>query len=182
MIQSRLYGIFTPGHQAPPHQAPVPVPATPISSSTAPTIGPGVITPTTTQEKSKMSFISVLETVGKDFEKGLSVAEKYVLPAAAIASLIFPQSSAVVGTAAIAVNAVSTVQNVVLEVEQKYAALKLPAGTSTAQKTADIIQIVTPTVESALAAEGLPTDAAQVNAVVNIVVAFLSQPKVAATV
>jgi hypothetical protein len=81
-----------------------------------------------------MSFIGVLETIGKDFTKGFSWAMKYALPAEKLTALLFP-SIAPEMTAAAA--ATTLIQNAVLMVEQKYAAAGVSKGTWT-QKLAEL--------------------------------------------
>jgi len=40
-----------------------------------------------------MSFISVLETIGKGFEKGLKWAVTYAVPVERLAALLFPSAA-----------------------------------------------------------------------------------------
>jgi hypothetical protein len=58
-------------------------------------------------------------------------------------------------------------------IEQKYAALGTAAGTG-AQKLAEALTIVTPTVTQLLTAEGLPVNAEYIQNVINAVVAILN--------
>ena len=91
-------------------------------------------------------FVSVMEQIGKDALKALSVVETYLPGAAALAALIFPaQSAAITGV----VNSVDLVQKAVVTVEQKMAAAGQASGTG-AQKLADVVTVVTPTVTQAV--------------------------------
>lgn len=109
-------------------------------------------------------FVSFLEAVGKDFQKGLA----FMLPIAA--------SSGEVAVAAFApalgplFN--STVSAVVLA-EQKYAALKTQTGTG-AQKLADVVQLIGPVVSQGLADAGKANDQAAVTGYINSVVSVLN--------
>lgn len=116
-----------------------------------------------------MSFVSVLETVGKDAEKVLTVAVKYAVPVAALVSLLFPASSVVSGAAVVAVD---LIQKAVLEVEAKASAL--PAGLTAAQKTADILELVGPAITSILATEKITYGASEITNLINAVSAILS--------
>jgi hypothetical protein len=127
----------------------------------------------TTVEK---KFISIMEAVGKDAEKGLSDVVKYLPEASALAALIFPQD---VATIAGVVNSVDLVQNAVVLVEQKMAAAGKATGTGT-QKAADVLTVVTPVVTQLLTAEKISCDAPFVTKIVNAVVAILNVKAAAA--
>lgn len=113
--------------------------------------------------------LSVLEAVAKDTEKVLTVAVKYAAPVAALVSLLFPGASVASGAA---VTAVTLIQNAVIEVEQKASAL--PAGLTAAQKTADVLQLIGPAVESVLASEKITAGSAEITNLINAVSAILT--------
>jgi hypothetical protein len=125
-----------------------------------------------------MSFITVehkvvnaLEEAGKEFARGLTIVEKYAVPAAALASLFFPAQA---GAIAVGVTSVNLIQNAVLEIEQKYTASGVAKSPETnAQKLADVTALVAPTVTSLLTAEGVKIDVPGIQAIVNAVVAVL---------
>ncbi len=126
-----------------------------------------------------MSFIGVLEAVGKDFAKGLKWAVQYAVPVEKLVGLLFP--AAAPATTALA-DATTLIQNAVVLVEQKYAASGVQAGTGT-QKLAEVMTLAGDAVTSLLAQAGItsPT-AAYVQTLVSAVVAILNvQPAPAAT-
>ena len=114
-------------------------------------------------------FLTVMEAIGKDAKVVFTQVEKYLPEAATLAKLLFPASAAVAGV----VNSVGLVQQAVALIEQKYAAMGAATGTG-AQKLAEALTIVTPTVTQLLTAEGLPVNAAYVQNVVNAVVGILN--------
>jgi hypothetical protein len=121
-------------------------------------------------------FISILDFVGQEAEKGLVFATKYAVPVASLVSLIFP---AVAPEATGAVTALNLIQNAVLEVKAKSASL--PTNLTPAQMLADEIQLVEPAVIQLLATEKITVNSAQVTNIVQAVVAILNtQPAVAA--
>jgi hypothetical protein len=121
-------------------------------------------------------FISIMEAIGRDAKLIFTEVEKYLPSAATLAKLLFPaQSAAVAGV----VNAVGLIQQAVALIEQKYAALGTATGTG-AQKLAEALSVVTPTVTQLLAAEGLPVNATYIQNIVNAVVAILNVQTAAA--
>lgn len=115
-------------------------------------------------------FVSIMEQIGLDALKGLEYVGKYLLPVASLASIIFPvQAATVTGV----VNSVQLIQNAVATVEQKMAAGGVSANTG-AQKLADVLTIVTPTVTQLLGAEGLPVNTDFLTNIVNAVVGILN--------
>jgi hypothetical protein len=115
-------------------------------------------------------FISIMEAIGRDAKKIFTEVTKYLPEAATLAKLLFPAQTA---TVAGVVNAVGLVQQAVALIEQKYAALGTAAGTG-AQKLAEALTIVTPTVTQLLTAEGLPVNSEYIQNVINAVVAILN--------
>lgn len=67
----------------------------------------------------------------------------------------------------------ATIFNAVVSVEQKFAAAGQPTGTGP-QKLAEVISIIGPTAQDALAKLGLPADNAAVTNIVNGAVGFLN--------
>ena len=63
-----------------------------------------------------MSFLSVLEAIGKGFAKGLKWAVTYAVPVERLAALLFPSAAPVAKEIA---DATTLIQNAVLLVEQK---------------------------------------------------------------
>jgi len=115
-------------------------------------------------------FLTVMQAIGKDAKIVFTEVTKYLPEAATLAKLLFPaQSAGMVGV----VNAVGLIQQAVAVIEQKYAALGAATGTG-AQKLAEALAIVSPTVTQLLAAEGVPVDAGYIQKVVNAVVAILN--------
>jgi hypothetical protein len=124
-----------------------------------------------------MSFVSVLETVGKDFAKGLQYAVAYGVPVEKLVGLLFPAAAPAATTVAAAT---TLVQNAVLLVEQKYAASGVQSGTG-AQKLAEVLLLTTQAVTGLLAEAGITATPAYVSSLVSAVVAILNvQPTPAA--
>ena len=95
-----------------------------------------------------MSFMSLLETVGKGFEKGLQWAVTYALPVEKLVALLFPAAAPAVTELA---DATTLIQSAVLLVEQKYAAAGVQQGTG-AQKLAEVMGLK---LSEAIAADAL---------------------------
>ncbi len=124
-----------------------------------------------------MSFIGVLEAIGKEFAKGLTWAVQYALPVEKLVGLLFP--AAAPAATAIA-DATTLIQNAVLLVEQKYAASGVQTGTGT-QKLAEVMTLAGSAVTSLLTQAGVTASATYVESLVSAVVAILNvQPAPAA--
>jgi hypothetical protein len=124
-----------------------------------------------------MSFIGILETVGKDFAKGLKFAITYAVPVEKLVALLFPASAPAVATLA---NATTLIQSAVMLVEQKFTAANASAGTGP-QKLAEVLTLTETTVTQLLATAGIQANTAYVTNLVNAVVAILNvQPSPAA--
>jgi len=124
-----------------------------------------------------MSFIGVLEAVGKDFAKGLKWAVQYGLPVEKLVALLFP--AAAPAATAIA-DATTLIQNAVLLVEQKYAASGVQSGTG-AQKLAEVMTLAGDAVTLLLTQAGVTANSTYVQSLVSAVVAILNvQPAPAA--
>ena len=106
-----------------------------------------------------MSFKSVLQKIGEDFEKALPWLEK----GAQIVTVFDPTLGALFNTTV----------NIVATVEQKYAALGQQSGTG-AQKLADAIQIGEPVIAQGLKLAGKSDTTADVTNYINSVVAVLN--------
>ena len=109
-------------------------------------------------------FVSWLEAVGKDFQKGLS----FLLPWAAGAGEVAVSAFA----PALGPMFNSTVSAVVLA-EQKYAVLKQQTG-SGPSKLKDVVTLMGPVIAQGLADAGRANDAPAVQTYVNSVVAVLN--------
>lgn len=114
-------------------------------------------------------FVSIMEKVGHDIKVAWEDVVKYLPAASALAAVIFPGSATVAGV----VNSVGLIQQAVATVEQKFAAAGAPTGTG-AQKLAQVLSIVTPSVTQLLAAEKINVDQTQITNIVNAVVAVLN--------
>ena len=109
-------------------------------------------------------FVSFLETVGRDFQKGLLAILPYAAGPAEIAVAAFaPALGPMFNT---------TVSAVVLA-EQKYAALKQQNATGPS-KLADVVQLIGPVVSQGLADAGKASDEAAVARYISSVVAVLN--------
>jgi hypothetical protein len=95
-----------------------------------------------------MSFIGLLETIGKGFEKGLKWAVTYAVPVEKLVALLFPAAAPAVTELA---DATTLIQSAVLLVEQKYAAAGVQQGTG-AQKLAEVMGLK---LSEAIAADAL---------------------------
>jgi hypothetical protein len=124
-----------------------------------------------------MTFIGVLEAIGKGFEKGLKWAVAYAIPVEKLAALLFPSTAPI---AAAVIDATSLVQTAVLSVEQKYAAAGLQSGTGP-QKLAEVMLLAGNVVAQVLTQAGIPASSGYVQSLINAVVAILNvQPMSAA--
>lgn len=117
-----------------------------------------------------MSFVSVLEKVGKDFEKGLKWALEYAIPVERLVALLFPAESQVVNEVA---DATSLIQSAVLLVEQKYAASGVQNGTGP-QKLAEVLLLTEQAVTALLAKAGITASSSYLQNLVSAVVAILN--------
>ena len=127
-----------------------------------------------------MSFLGVLEAVGKGFEKGLKWALTYAVPVEKLVGLLFP---AALPAMTAAVDATTLIQNAVLLVEQKYAASGLQSGTG-AQKLAEVMLLTQGAVSSLLAQAGVTASESYLESLVSAVVSVLNvqqMPSSAAT-
>ena len=117
-----------------------------------------------------MSFIGVLEAVGKGFEKGLKWALAFAIPVEKLMGLLFPSIAPV---AAELVDATTLIQNAVLLVEQKYAASGAQSG-SGAAKLAEVMLLTEQAVTGLLAKAGIAADSGYVANIISAVVAILN--------
>ena len=124
-----------------------------------------------------MSFVSVLEAVGKGFEKGLKWAVTYAVPVEKLVGLLFPSAAPVMNEV---VDATSLIQTAVLLVEQKYAASGVQSGTG-AQKLNEVMLLTESAVTGLLAKAGGQVDSSYLQSVVSAVVAILNVQSASAT-
>ncbi len=117
-----------------------------------------------------MSFPSVLEAIGKGFEKGLKWAITYAVPVERLVGLLFPSAAPVANELA---DATSLIQNAVLLVEQKYAASGAQNGTGS-QKLAEVLVLTEQAVTGLLTKAGLKADSDYLANLVSAVVAILN--------
>jgi len=117
-----------------------------------------------------MSFIGVLDMIGKDFAKGLAWASQYALPVEKLTALLFPAVAPEMTSAAAAT---TLIQNAVLIVEQKYAAAGIAKGTGT-QKLAEVMTLAGNAVTSLLSQAGIKADTGYIQNVVSAVVGILN--------
>jgi hypothetical protein len=121
-------------------------------------------------------FVSVLDLVGRDAEKGLVFAQKYGAPLAPIVALAFGPA---VGTGyAGGLAAVDLVQQAVLTVKAQSATL--PAGLTPAQMTSQELQIVGPAVIALVNKEFPSYSTANVQSLIALVIAAINAPPVTA--
>jgi len=124
-----------------------------------------------------MSFIGVLETIGKDFAKGLKFALTYAIPVEKLVALLFPAAVPVI---AAVTDATTLIQNAVLLVEQKYAASGVQSGTGE-QKLAEVLLLAGDAVTSLLEKAGITASADYISKLVSAVVAILNAQSVTST-
>jgi hypothetical protein len=117
-----------------------------------------------------MSFVSGLEKIGKDFEKGLKWALEYAVPVERLAALLFPAESGAINEVA---DATSLIQNAVLLVEQKYAASGVQSGTG-AQKLSEVLLLTEQAVTGLLSKAGITVSSSYLQSLVSAVVAILN--------
>jgi hypothetical protein len=117
-----------------------------------------------------MSFVGVLESVGKGFAKGLKWAVAYAVPAERLIGLLFPALQP--ATAGLA-DATSLIQNAVLLVEQKYAASGAQSGTG-AQKLSEVMALTGPAVTALLEKAGVTVTSSYLQNLVTAVVSILN--------
>lgn len=117
-----------------------------------------------------MSFVSVMETIGKGFAKGLKWAVEYAVPVEKLVGLLFPAAAPIANEVA---DATSLIQTAVLLVEQKYAASGAQSGTG-AQKLAEVLLLTEQSVTALLAKAGITVDASYLQNVISAVVAILN--------
>lgn len=116
-----------------------------------------------------MSFLNVLEEVGKDFEKGLKWAVEYAVPVEKLVALLFPQAAPAVNAVA---DATSLIQSAVLLVEQKYAASGTASGTGP-QKLAEVMLLAGSAVTTLLQQAGITADSGYIQSLISAVVGIL---------
>ncbi len=124
-----------------------------------------------------MSFTSVLQTIGKDFAKGLKFAFQYAIPVEKLVAMLFPQTAPVANELA---SATALIQSAVLLVEQKFAASGVQSGTG-AQKLAEVLLLAGDTVTALLTKAGIPATADYIAKLVSAVVAILNAQQMPAT-
>lgn len=117
-----------------------------------------------------MSFVSVMETIGKGFAKGLKWAVEYAVPVEKLVGLLFPAAAPIANEVA---DATSLIQTAVMLVEQKYAASGAQSGTG-AQKLSEVMLLTEQSVTSLLAKAGITADSTYIANVVSAVVAILN--------
>ena len=117
-----------------------------------------------------MSFVGVLEAVGKGFAKGLKWAVEYAIPVEKLVGLLFPAAAPIANEVA---DATSLIQTAVLLVEQKYAASGVQSGTG-AQKLGEVMLLVEQSVTALLAKAGITADSSYLESVISAVVAVLN--------
>ena len=117
-----------------------------------------------------MSFVSVMETIGKGFAKGLKWGVEYAVPVEKLVGLLFPAAAPIANEVA---DATSLIQTAVLLVEQKYAASGVQSGTG-AQKLSEVMLLTEQSVAALLTKAGITADSTYISNVVSAVVAILN--------
>jgi hypothetical protein len=124
-----------------------------------------------------MTFTGVLQTIGRDFAKGLSWAVTYAVPVEKLVALLFPAAAPAVTAVA---DATSLIQTAVLQVEQKFAAAGVQSGTG-AQKLSEVLLLAGPAVTQLLAQAGINASSAYIQSLVSAVVAILNAQSMPST-
>lgn len=109
-------------------------------------------------------FVSFLETVGRDFKKGLDFILPWAAGAGEVAVSLFAPSLG---------SLFNQTVNAVVTAEQAAAAIGKQTG-SGAQKLASVVQLMGPLIATALADAGKASDTASVQAYINAVVTILN--------
>jgi hypothetical protein len=117
-----------------------------------------------------MTFLGVLEAIGKGFAKGLKWAATYAVPVERLVALLFPAAAPTITELA---DATTLIQNAVLLVEQKYAAAGVQQGTGV-QKLAEVMLLTEQAVTGLLGKAGISADAGYISNLVSAVVAILN--------
>ncbi len=117
-----------------------------------------------------MSFISVLEAIGKGFAKGLKWAITYAVPIERLVALLFPAAAPAAKELA---DATTLIQNAVLMVEQKYAASGAQSGTGS-EKLAEVLVLTEQAVVALLGKADITADATYIANLISAVVAILN--------
>ena len=117
-----------------------------------------------------MSFISVLEAIGKGFAKGLKWAITYAVPIERLVALLFPAAAPAAKELA---DATTLIQNAVIMVEQKYAASGAQSGTG-AEKLAEVLVLTEQAVVALLGKADITADATYIANLISAVVAILN--------
>ena len=122
-----------------------------------------------------MTFTGALDTIGKDFSKGLKWAVEFGVPIERLVALLFPAAAPVATQLA---DATTLIQNAVLLVEQKYAASGVQSGTG-AEKLAEVLLLAGDAVTELLGKAGIAATSAYIARLVSAVVAILNvQPAI----
>ncbi len=117
-----------------------------------------------------MTFLGILETIGKDFAKGFKYAVEYGVPVERLVGLLFPAA----GPAMVALSDATTlIQNAVLLVEQKYAGNGMQHGTGD-QKLQEVLLLSGNAVTSLLGKAGVTASNDYVSKLISAVVAILN--------
>jgi len=117
-----------------------------------------------------LSFVSVLETIGKDFAKGFGYAVKYAVPVERLVGLLYPPAAPIANEVAMATG---LIQNAVIMVEQKYAASGAQSGTGP-QKLSEVLLLTENAVTGLLGKAGIKADTGYIQKIINAVVAILN--------
>lgn len=133
-----------------------------------------------TIEKDGKKLLSILEVAARDADKGIVAIAKFIPQATKLADLLFPAYAPEINAgSSIAINVVDVIQNAIVEVEAK--AKLIPAGLTGAQKSAEVLQIVSGVVIADLKSLGVTNpDTSFVQSIINAVVAFFNVPSVVA--
>ena len=117
-----------------------------------------------------MTFVGVLDMIGKDFAKGLKWAVTYSVPVERLVALLFPAAAPVALELA---DATALIQSAVLLVEQKYAAAGVQNGTGQ-QKLAEVLLLAGDAVSTLLGKAGTNGSTDYVSRLISAVVAILN--------
>jgi hypothetical protein len=123
-----------------------------------------------------MTFVGVLDMIGKDFAKGLKWAVTYAVPIERLVGLLFPAAAPVAAEVA---DATALIQSAVLLVEQKFAASGVQNGTGQ-QKLGEVLLLSGDAVAALLAKAGISASTDYIACLISAVVAILNAQPVAA--
>jgi hypothetical protein len=117
-----------------------------------------------------MSFISMMQAIGRDVLRAFEDVVRYLPPAVTVASMFFPITAVPLASTVASVN---LIQQAIVMVEQKFAAAGKATGTGQ-QKLADVLTYVKPTVTQLLLTDKITVNDTKLTNIINAIVAILN--------